>query len=115
MDPRSLEIIKTYETGRPINAAAMSPLMDHVILGGGESAEDVTQSELTAAQFKVRFFDSIFCSELGSIVGHFGPVNTLAFSPDGKQFASGGQDGFVRVHHFNEDYFNRKDELIKYE
>jgi len=115
LDIRTLAVVKTYETGRPLNAASISPLMDHVIVGGGERAEDVTVSELTSAQFKVRFYDSIFCTELGSIAGHFGPVNALAFSPDGRSFASGGQDGFVRVHHFNEDYFSRTDEITKYE
>jgi len=115
IDTRTLEVVRSYETGRPLNAVAMSPLMDHVIVGGGESAEEVTMSELTAANFKVRFFHSIFCGELGSILGHFGPVNALAFSPDGKQFVSGGQDGFVRVHNFGEDYLNRVDEITKYE
>ena len=89
--------------------------MDHVIVGGGERAEEVTQSELTTSQFKVRFYHSIFCGELGSILGHFGPVNALTFSPDGRQFVSGGQDGFVRVHTFGEDYLNRKDEITRYE
>lgn len=41
---RSQDELKVYETGRPINAAALSPVMDHIILGGGERAEDVTQS-----------------------------------------------------------------------
>jgi len=115
IDAQTLQIIKTYEAGRPLNAAAISPLMDHVIVGGGERAEEVTQTELTVSQFKVRFFHSIFCTELGSILGHFGPVNALAFSPDGKQFTSGGQDGFVRVHPFGDDYLNRTDEITKYE
>lgn len=115
IDTRSLEVIKVYETGRPLNAASISPLMDHVIVGGGERAEEVTVTETTASQFKVRFYHSIFCTELGSILGHFGPVNALAFSPDGRQFASGGQDGFVRVHHFGDDYLGRTDEITKYE
>ena len=29
--------------------------------------------------------------------GHTGELQTLAFSPDGLTFASGGQDGFVRL------------------
>jgi len=110
-DLRSQEEIKMYETGRPINAAALSPVMDHVIVGGGERAEDVTQSGMTSEQFKVRFYHSIFGDELGSIAGHFGPVNVLAFSPDGRSFASGSEDGFVRLHYFGDEYFNRADEV----
>jgi len=114
-DLRSQEEIKVYETGRPINAAAVSPIMDHVIVGGGERAEDVTQSGMTTEQFKVRFYHSIFGDELGSILGHFGPVNVLSFSPDGRSFASGAEDGFVRLHYFTDDYFNRADEVSIWE
>jgi hypothetical protein len=34
-------------------------------------------------QFNVRFFHLIFEEEIGSIQGHFGPVNVLSFSPEG--------------------------------
>jgi len=111
IDARNYQIIKEYDTGRPLNAASISPLMDHVILGGGEQADSVTQLASNTSQFKVRFYHSIFCEELGSIVGHFGPVNCLTFSPDGRSFASGGEDGFVRIHYFDESYFNRTDEV----
>lgn len=30
--------------------------------------------------------------------GHFGPINSVMFTPDGKGYASGGEDGYVRVH-----------------
>ena len=35
-------------------------------------------------------------------------VPRLAVHPDGKCYASGGEDGFVRVHHFEESYFKAK-------
>jgi len=114
IDSRTLEIVKEYDTGRPVNAASMSPLMDHVIVGGGEQADNVTRLGTDMSQFKVRFFHSIFGEELGSILGHFGPVNCLTFSPDGRSFASGGEDGYVRLHFMDESYFSRTDEVSKW-
>jgi translation initiation factor 3 subunit I len=31
-DTKTLQCLKTYETGRPVNAASISPIMDHVML-----------------------------------------------------------------------------------
>lgn len=33
---------------------------------------------------------------------------SIAVSPNGDCYASGGEDGFVRVHHFDESYFRGK-------
>jgi len=112
-DIRSFEIIKTFDVGRPINCSAISPLMEHVIMGGGERAEDVTTSMSNTEQFQVRFYHSIYEEELGLVLGHFGPVNSIAFNPDGKSFVSGGEDGYVRLRHFPESYFeNIEDQRI---
>lgn len=51
------------------------------------------------------FAPQIYEEEIGGIRGHFGPVNALAISPDGRSFVSGGEDGYVRVNHFDADYF----------
>ena len=32
----------------------------------------------------------------------------IAVHPNGTSYASGGEDGFVRVHHFDESYFKAK-------
>lgn len=32
----------------------------------------------------------------------------IAVHPSGRSYASGGEDGFVRVHHFDEGYFRAK-------
>jgi translation initiation factor 3 subunit I len=34
--------LKTYKTDRPVNSAAISPIKDHVVLGGGQEAIEVT-------------------------------------------------------------------------
>lgn len=35
-----------------------------------------------------------------------GPLNTIAADPQGKSYASGGEDGYIRVHHFDKGYFD---------
>ncbi|XP_024031519.1 eukaryotic translation initiation factor 3 subunit I [Morus notabilis] len=107
-DTRTLTLIKTYTTERPVNAVAMSPLLDHVVLGGGQDASSVTTTDHRAGKFEAKFFDKILQEEIGGVKGHFGPINALAFNPDGKSFSSGGEDGYVRLHHFDPDYFNIK-------
>lgn len=105
---RTLTLVKTYVTGQPVNAVTMSPLLDHVVLGGGQAASDVTITDHRAGNFEAKFYDKILQEEIGGVKGHFGPINALAFNPDGKSFSSGGEDGYVRLHHFDPDYFNIK-------
>ena len=38
------------------------------------------------------------------VKGGFGPLNTLAWFPNGKGFVTGGEDGYVRVHNLDSDY-----------
>jgi len=105
-DAKEHQNLKTYTTGRPINSASISPIKDEVVLGGGQSADTVTTTRVDGSQFRARFFHLIYEEELGSVQGHFGPVNVISYSPDGKSFASGGEDGYVRVHHFDPSYFS---------
>eukprot|EP00276_Gloeochaete_wittrockiana_P009339 CAMPEP_0184656544 /NCGR_PEP_ID=MMETSP0308-20130426/16579_1 /TAXON_ID=38269 /ORGANISM="Gloeochaete witrockiana, Strain SAG 46.84" /LENGTH=319 /DNA_ID=CAMNT_0027093717 /DNA_START=64 /DNA_END=1023 /DNA_ORIENTATION=+ len=104
-DSKTFKCLKTYRTDRPINAAAISPLMDHVILGGGQEASQVTTTSSRVGGFATRLFHKVYEEEIGSIKGHFGPINALAFHPSGKSFASGSEDGYVRIHYFDPDYF----------
>lgn len=105
-DTRTLKLLKTYAAERPVNAAAISPLLDHVVIGGGQEASQVTTSDRRAGKFEATFYHKIYQEEIGGVKGHFGPINALAFNPDGRGFSSGGEDGYVRLHHFDADYFN---------
>jgi translation initiation factor 3 subunit I len=108
-DAHTFKPLKVYSTGRAINGASIHPYREEIMLGGGQSAESVTLTRVDSSQFKVKFFHLIFETELGSgVLGHFGPVNTLSYFPDGKGFASGGEDGFVRLYHFDPSYFEHK-------
>jgi len=106
-DTRSLEVLKTFTVEAPVNSASMSPTFDHVLLGGGQEASQVTTTGNREGKFEARLFHTIYESEFGRVRGHFGPINTVAFTPDGKGYVSGGEDGFVRLHYFDQSYFDR--------
>ena len=104
-DSKSLNLMKKFITDRPINSAAISPIKAHIMLGGGQEAMSVTTTAVRQGKFEVRFFHQVFEEEIARVKGHFGPINTLAFHPNGKSFSSGGEDGYIRVHKFPDQYF----------
>ncbi|TFK13461.1 carbonic anhydrase 4 [Platysternon megacephalum] len=104
-DSTTLEHQKSFRTERPVNSAALSPIFDHVVLGGGQEAMDVTTTSTRIGKFEARFFHLGVEEEFGRIKGHFGPINSVAFHPDGKSYSSGGEDGYVRIHYFDPQYF----------
>ncbi|GAB7343425.1 hypothetical protein MBLNU457_1453t1 [Dothideomycetes sp. NU457] len=106
-----LQVLKTYTTDTPLNSAAITPVKDFVILGGGQAAMDVTTTSARQGKFEARFFHKIFEEEVGRVRGHFGPLNYVAVSPLGNMYCSGGEDGYVRVHHFDPPYFDFKFEV----
>ena len=107
-DSTTMECLKTYAADRPVNAAIMSPILEHIILGGGQDAMAVTTTSSKAGKFDSKIFYKIYEEEIGGIRGHFGPINALAWHPDGRSFTSGGEDGYARIHHFDNDYFRIK-------
>ncbi|KAJ2935853.1 hypothetical protein H1R20_g1241, partial [Candolleomyces eurysporus] len=82
-DTKNLMVIKTFTTETPLNSAAIAPNKPYILLG-------------------------VFEEEVGRVKGHFGPINTIAVHPHGSMYASGGEDGFVRVHHYDDSYFKAK-------
>lgn len=69
---------------------------------------DVTTTSSRQGKFETRFYHLCFEEEIGRVKGHFGPINTLAFLPNGRGYASGGEDGYIRLHHFDDNYFKFK-------
>lgn len=105
-DMNTLEPLKMYKTERPVNSASISPLHDHVVLGGGQEAMQVTTTSTRIGKFDARFFHLVFEEEFGRVKGHFGPINSVSFHPDGKSYTSGGEDGYLRVHYFDNNYMD---------
>lgn len=93
LDPVNLEMIKTYQTERPVNGAVISPTHPHILLGGGQDAQNVTTTAANQGKFETRFFHMIFGEEFARVRGHFGPINALDVHPFGRSFASGSEDG----------------------
>ncbi|CAD6240428.1 unnamed protein product [Miscanthus lutarioriparius] len=59
---------------------------DHdVVLGGGQDAMNVTMTDRRAGKFEAKFYHKILQEEIGGVKGHFGPLNALAFNPDGRR------------------------------
>lgn len=108
IDSDSLEVIKQYEATTPLNSAAILPGKPYVLLGGGQDAMNVTTTGARQGQFEIRFWHKVFEEELARVKGGFGPCNTIGVSPQGTGYAIGGEDGYVRVHHFDDDFFRQK-------
>lgn len=105
LDSRTLKTITTYTSDVPINDASIAPRADHVILGGGTEAQDVTTSG-GGSKFEVKFYHKVFGGNtpMGTVKCHFGTINSVAFHPNGKLFASGAVDGFVKMQTFDFNY-----------
>jgi translation initiation factor 3 subunit I len=110
-DFHNFKLMKTFTTENPINSATISTAFPHVLLGGGQEASQVTTTSDRAGKFEAKIYNMVYDDEIGRIKGHFGPINTVAFSPDGKQYVSGGEDGFVRLHNFDLEYFDKSQEM----
>ena len=89
------------------HSASISPIYEHVILGGGQEAMEVTTTSSKIGKFDARFFHMVYeDEEFARVKGHFGPINSLQFNPDGMSYASGGEDGYVRINTFDDSYHN---------
>lgn len=103
LDSRSLRTISTFNYDAPVNDAHLSPRADHVLVGGGVEAVDVTTTK-GDSKFAVKFFHSVYENVLGQHFCHFGTINTVLWHPSGHMFASGAHDGFVKLHMLPESY-----------
>lgn len=79
----SLELIKSFEAPASISSASLHPEKECVVAGGDD--------------FKLYKYDYNTGEELESYKGHFGPVHCVRFSPDGELYASGSEDGTLRL------------------
>lgn len=103
-DTETMKVLKTYTTNAPVNAVAINPLKNHIILAGGQDAGSVTTTDARMGNFETKFYHKIYEEELGSVTGHFGPINSVDFAYDGMSFATGSEDGYARIWHMPTGY-----------
>ncbi|PWZ37350.1 Eukaryotic translation initiation factor 3 subunit I [Zea mays] len=79
---RDLSKLKS-EDRKFINEAIKNKCL--VVLGGGQDAMNVTMTDCRAGKFEAKFYHKILQEEIGGVKGLFGPINALAFNPDGRR------------------------------
>ncbi|XP_037069609.1 serine-threonine kinase receptor-associated protein-like [Pollicipes pollicipes] len=79
----SLEEFKSYSSATQLFSASLHPSQSVFVCGG----ED----------FIMYKYDYATGAELEACKGHFGPVHVVRFSPDGELYASGSEDGTLRL------------------
>jgi len=78
------ELVKSYTLPMDLNSAALSPDATTFVVGG-------------SSDFWARVYDFSTGKELEVHKGHHGPVHCVHFAPDGSTFASGSEDGTIRL------------------
>jgi len=87
----------------------MSKLKFHAVISGGQDSRNVTTTNAKEGGFDLEFVNFLTGTSSLSLKGHFGPVNTLAFTANGKILASGAEDSTVRLHIIEDEIFDKKD------
>jgi len=82
-DAATLVPQKMYTMNVELNSASLHPSNTKFVAGG--------------VDFYVHVYDFATGEELEVHKGHHGPVHCVRFSPDGETFASGSEDGTVRI------------------
>lgn len=79
----SLEMLKSYEMKTKINSVCLNPAQT-IFIAGGEDNIMYKHDYNTGVQQEASH-------------GHFGPIHCVGFSPDGEVYASGSEDGTLRL------------------
>jgi len=104
-DIASWQLLKTYNSDKPVNTAAMHPYLNTLVIAGGQHARDVTTTGADKGKFDVEFMHTVYQEKIGIVkTGHFSPVNSIAFSPDGRYFVTGAEEGNARIFKFDDDF-----------
>lgn len=99
----NLKEIKSFQSTEPVNSSAIFPENNILVNVGGISARDVTLTR-GKRKFDVNFYDIVGEERVGFYSPHFGTINTVDVSRDGKSFISGGEDGIIVMIKLGDDF-----------
>ncbi|KFK35774.1 hypothetical protein AALP_AA4G034300 [Arabis alpina] len=83
-DANHFGLVKSFDMPCTIESASLEPKSGEKFVAGGED-------------MWVRVFDFYTGEEIGCNKGHHGPVHCVRFSPTGESYASGSEDGTIRI------------------
>ncbi|BFZ53410.1 hypothetical protein PYCC9005_000433 [Savitreella phatthalungensis] len=84
IDPQSREVTKQVDTDYDVSSVSLNPAMDKFVTGG-------------STELWVRVYDFATGTEQEVYKGHHGPIHTVEYSPDGGLYATGSEDGTIRL------------------
>ncbi|KAH6801376.1 Transducin/WD40 repeat-like superfamily protein [Perilla frutescens var. hirtella] len=83
-DANHFGLVKSYDMPCIVESASLEPKFGNKFIAGGED-------------MWVHLFDFHTGAEIGCNKGHHGPVHCVRFSPGGESYASGSEDGTIRI------------------
>ncbi|XVE70391.1 hypothetical protein DITRI_Ditri10aG0068900 [Diplodiscus trichospermus] len=83
-DANHFGLVKSYNMPCTVESASLEPKYGNKFIAGGED-------------MWVRVFDFHTGDEIACNKGHHGPVHCVRFSPGGESYASGSEDGTIRI------------------
>ncbi|MBA0657690.1 hypothetical protein Goklo_009962 [Gossypium klotzschianum] len=83
-DANHYGLVKSYNMPCTVESASLEPKYGNKFVAGGED-------------MWVRVFDFHTGDEIACNKGHHGPVHCVRFSPGGESYASGSEDGTIRI------------------
>lgn len=93
-----------------MNTVAISPLLSnngkklyHFLMAGGIPAREAAMSK--KGGFEIHICNVMYEKEIGTLAGSFSPINSIEYTPDGKGFVCGAEEGVSKYIKFDPKYF----------